>query len=165
MSVRRIGAHEGRRLRALRLQALADAPTAFGSTFAEEQARPTAFWERLAERAAGSDVRAIFVWDEDGRWYGLVGGIIEPDRPQTVDLISMWVDPRRRGSGIGRALVDAVVAWAHGRGAARVELWVTETNEHASALYLRSRFVATERTQPHPSQPELRERLMVRTLG
>ena len=48
--VRRVRPDEGLRLRALRLRALADAPWAFGSTFAREQAFAESVWhERTAQ--------------------------------------------------------------------------------------------------------------------
>ena len=56
--VRRIRADEALRLRAFRLRALADAPTAFGSTLAREEAFPESVWhERASAGAAGSELR------------------------------------------------------------------------------------------------------------
>ena len=160
--VRRIRAHEGPHLRALRLRALADAPTAFGSTVAEALARPRDYWDRLAQDAAVAETHARFVAEENARWYGMVGSLMSRDQPETAQLVSMWVDPTRRRSGIGTALVDAVVRWARGCGARRIQLWVTETNHPAKSLYVRNGFIETERTQPLPSHPALREVLMVR---
>jgi hypothetical protein len=48
--------------------------------------------------------------------------------------------------------------------ARRLALWVTQTNAPARALYTRMGFVATGRTQPVPSNPTLREEVMVRDL-
>ena len=92
----------------------------------------------------------------------MVGSLLTRERPGAAHLVSMWVDPTRRRSGIGTALVDAVVRWARGCGARRIELWVTDTNRPAKSLYVRNGFVETERTQPLPSNPTLREVLMVR---
>ena len=160
--VRRIRAQEGPHLRALRLRALADAPTAFGSTVAETLAHPQEYWDRLAQEAAVGETHARFVAEENGRWYGMVGSLLTRDRPETAQLVSMWVDPTRRRSGIGTALVDVAVRWARGCGARRIQLWVTDTNRPAKSLYVRNGFVETERTQPLPSNPTLREVLMVR---
>jgi hypothetical protein len=52
--IRRIRADEGLRLRALRLRALSDSPTAYGSTLASEELYPESIWhERAASGAAG----------------------------------------------------------------------------------------------------------------
>jgi GNAT superfamily N-acetyltransferase len=73
----------------------------------------------------------------------------------------MWVDPEVRGSGLGDALVERVLAWARARDADIVELWVTETNAHARALYERWGFVPDGRRQPHPRFAELHEIAML----
>lgn len=165
MNVRRIHTQEGPRLRELRLSALADAPTAFGSTLAEEQARPGDAWDLQAEEEARSTTHARFVAEENARWYGMAAGFVLPDQPETVQLASMWVDPARRRSGVGTALVEAVVKWARGRSAKHIELWVSAPNYEAKALYVQTGFAETKRTQPLPSNPTLQEVLMVRELA
>jgi ribosomal protein S18 acetylase RimI-like enzyme len=164
MDVRRIRRHEGPKLRELRLRALAEAPQAFGSTLAEEQAKPPVHWEERARIASAGESTVLFVAEEDHRWYGLVGSFVHRDHPRVTRLVSMWVDPSRRRSGIGTALVDEVIRWSHDRGAACIQLWVTESNEPAQALYARSGFARTNQTKPLPSNPSHREILMVRML-
>lgn len=164
MEIRRIRDDEGVRLRALRLQALADAPTAFGSTLAEAQTHSQEYWDHLAREAATADTSARFVAEEDGIWYGMVGALVTRNQADTVQLVSMWVDPARRRVGIGTALVEAVLEWARGRGARCVQLWVTDTNRQAKSVYARNGFVATEQTQSLPSNPALQEILMARDL-
>jgi GNAT superfamily N-acetyltransferase len=163
-------------LRALRLSALADAPMAFGSTLAEEQARREAVWRERAALGAAGDDRALYVAETDGRWVGMAAGVVEPPDPQSptapsapppdplVSLVSMWVDPARRGQGIGAALVDAVARWAQTRGARHLELWVTTTNDAAIALYRRCGFHPTGETQPLDHTPSVLEMRMLRDL-
>lgn len=165
MHIRRIRSHEGSRLRDIRLRALADAPTAFGSTLANEQARPATEWDHVAAEDALSGTRVRFVAEENGRWYGMAGGFVRPEDPETVQLVSMWVDPARRRAGLGTSLVETVVQWARGRAARRIQLWVTDTNSGAKSLYRRAGFMETDRVQPLPSAPALREVLMMRALG
>ena len=94
---------------------------------------------------------------------GLSGGFFEhgQDMPS---LISMWVAPPARGTGVEEALIEAVVAWVRSLGATHLQLWVTETNTPALGLYRRVGFVETHETQPLPSHPALTERRMVREL-
>jgi GNAT superfamily N-acetyltransferase len=165
MNVRRIHANESLRLRAIRLHALADAPNAFGSTLQEEQALPPEHWTGYAQEAAVSETMAIFVAEEGERWAGMVRGFVHEDYSEIVRLASMWVDLSSRRSGVGSSLVEAVVDWAQGRGARRVQLWVTETNHAARSLYTRTRFMDTAHTKPLPSNPALREVLMTRELA
>jgi GNAT superfamily N-acetyltransferase len=149
-------------MREIRLQALRDAPDAFGSTYARDAAFAPAEWQRRAAR--------------DGSFFAFLdakpAGLAEPagvaggyqEEPGVVELISMFVRPEGRGHGVGEALVDAVVAWAQNRDATSVHLWVTETNKHARRLYERCGFTVTPERQPLPSNPALGEVGMTRPL-
>src|SRR5262245_51143656 len=123
LRIRRIRADEGPLLRSIRLQALAETPLAFGSTLAEELAYPDVLWhERAAGAAAGCD-SATFVAERDRRWIGLATGRARDQGPEPL-LVSMFVDGNARRTGVGRALVDEVTAWARACGATRLTLWV-----------------------------------------
>ncbi len=50
-------------------------------------------------------------------------------------LEDLYVEPSARGSGVGRALIEAVYRWADERGATRVYWHTEETNEQARRLY------------------------------
>ena len=160
--VRRIRADEALRLRALRLRALADAPTAFGSTLAREEAFPESVWhERALAGAAGGDL-ATFVAEQDGQWIGLATGLAEdPEDPKLPGpvLSGMFVDGAARRRGVGVALVEAVSEWARQRGAAGLSLWVISGNQPGIALYTRCGFRLTGETKSldrTPTQTELR---------
>jgi GNAT superfamily N-acetyltransferase len=165
--VRRIRPDEGPRLRAHRLRALADAPMAFGSTLAREEAFTDDVWrDRAAGGASGAD-RVTFIAERDGRWIGLASGLAaDPDDPERAEplLVGMFVDGAERGRGIGAALVEAVVAWARARGATRLWLWVTATNDPAVALYGKCGFRPTGEQKPLGHSPSLAEVRMVRAL-
>ena len=157
VTIRRIRPDEAPQLRDLRLRALADAPEAFGSTLAEMLAQPASFWERRVERASHGSEQSLFVAVAADECVGLAGGVIEPERPLTVEVISMWVDPAVRRRGVARRLLQAVVDWGCEQGAAQSVLWVTQTNTAAQALYRAMAFEPTGRTQPLPSHPWLSE--------
>lgn len=139
-------------LRAARLRALSDAPDAFGSSLERERAHDDARWAEL------------LAW---GRWWvvlhdgvpaGLVAVVTDQGRPADQrHLVSMWVAPEQRGSGVARALVGAACATALEAGAGFLSLWVVETNDRARAFYAREGFADTgERAVPHPGVRELR---------
>jgi GNAT superfamily N-acetyltransferase len=58
-------------------------------------------------------------------------------------LEDLFVRDRARGTGVGRALVEACVEHARARGCRRIELDVQETNAAAIGLYERSGFSST----------------------
>lgn len=153
-------------MRAIRLRALTEAPTAFGSTLTETERVPDAAWQERAGAAAAGGQRSLFVAEDGDRWLGLAGGVIDEETPPgEVELVSMWVDPAARGSGLGRRLVEAVADWARAGGATRLRLWVTEGNAPAIALYQRCGFATTGEALPHGWHPTLRELLMTRALA
>jgi GNAT superfamily N-acetyltransferase len=162
ITVRQIKPTEGASLRAIRLRALADSPEAFGSTLAETEARPMSYWDMRARGDTGDQRSTLFVAEDAGQWIGLVGGFVDREgEDRGAELISMWVDPAYRGRGVGRRLVERVVAWAREHGASGVSLWVTGGNSAAETLYAHCGFRRTGETQPHPSQPSLHEQRMV----
>ncbi len=162
MQIRRILPGEGPRLREIRLRALAEAPTAFGDTLAAAEQRPDTVWHERAGAAATGKCTALFVAEDGERWLGLAGGVVDEETPPgEVELVSMWVAPAVRGSGLGRRLIAAVAAWARAAGATQIRLWVTEGNAPAIALYQRAGFVFNGETAPHPSNAALREALML----
>ncbi len=147
-------------LRDIRLEALRDAPNAFGSTYEREVLRGEADWRGRIAR--GGTFLAYVPDVSSAEPAGLIGGYQE--NPDTVELVSMYVRPLARGRGVGEALVATVVNWARKRNAASVYLWVTETNTHARALYARCGFTPTGERQPLPSDPNIGEVAMSRTL-
>jgi len=167
LHIRRIRADEWHRLRALRLQALADAPTAFASTLAREEAFSDDVWQERAARAAVGVDRVTFIAEEGGRWLGLASGLfaVQADLDEAFPtLVGMFVDKSARQRGIGAALVERIARWTQARGGGRLVLWVTSSNQAAIALYRRCGFESTGSTRPVAHTPACTEHEMVRNL-
>jgi len=149
-TVERMGPGGWERVRAVRLRALRDAPDAFGTTLAEDEARPAPEWRLRLEDPDG----ATFVAAEGGRDVGLVVGQAYDGEDGAAGLFAMWVAPEARGRGLGGALVDAVVAWARAGGYRRVLLDVADANAAAIRLYEGRGFVPTgvKGTLPPPRE-------------
>ena len=151
--------------RDIRLQALRDAPDAFGSTYADQVLLGEAHWR---QRVTGGGLFLAWIPEVSPpeastvEPAGMAGGYQEV--PGVVELISMFVRPQARGRGVGAALIDAVIGWARARDASSVHLWVTETNSSARLLYERRGFTVTAERQPLPSIPALGEIGMTRPL-
>ena len=158
MRVRRADVGEELLLRDLRLQALAEAPEAFGSTYDRELARTPADWQRWLSS------RITLILEDAGKACGLVTGMHDPDDSSIVYLMSMWVHPASRGSGAGDALVTELLTWARSAGARVVRLDVIRTNTRARRLYERHGFRLTgrETVRQRDGQIELQ---MERDLG
>lgn len=147
----------------VRLRALLDTPSAFGSTYARERELSDAEWMRRAMRWNGE--RGIgFLAVEGGIGCGIVGSMLDEDDATRATLVSMWTAPTHRRRGVARRLVDEVVAWARARDVAAIRLMVTSNNGPAVALYERLGFTNTGRTEPYPNDASLVEYEMVRRL-
>jgi GNAT superfamily N-acetyltransferase len=164
--IRKIRAAEGERLRAIRLQAIADSPSAFGSTLADTEAVSIVDWEARASVNAAGEAAIMYVAEDEGSWVGLAGGVFDPEASAKIVIVfSMWVNPTHRRQHIGRELVQRVIAWARVRHAERIELWVTKDNEPAEALYADCGFTLAHEMKPLPSDPALLEQRMVQNLS
>jgi GNAT superfamily N-acetyltransferase len=160
IDLRRIGVDDWQLWRKLRLDALAEAPYAFGSKLADWQGEgdTEARW-----RARLSDVPLNII----AEWRETAAGMISATAPNAdgaVELLSMWVAPFARGHGVGDALVNAVIAWAREQQASSVALALFEGNEWAAALYRRHGFTDAG-TAPVTSAGIASERRMVRALS
>ncbi len=78
---------------------------------------------------------------------GVVGHLIGKFLPASemwtaprAELVSMYVRPEARGGGVAGRLIDAFVAWAQERGAARLEVSAYAANETALRVYQRHGF-------------------------
>ena len=140
LRVRRAVAGDAATLRELRLQALSDAPTAFGSTLERELGRTSADWARWLSPSA------TFILEADSVARGLAAGVPDADDPGLVHLMAMWLHPELRGTGAADHLAEAVLDWATASGAARIRLDVVLGNEAAIRLYERHGFKPTGST-------------------
>lgn len=128
-------------LRDVRLRALRDAPDAFWTTYEREVAFGAVDWRRWLISAA------LFVADDGtgASAAGLAGGMAVPREEGVAVLVSMWVDPGHRGTGLADQLVAAVSAWAASEGRPTVRLHVEERNDRARRCYQRLGFTLTGR--------------------
>lgn len=128
----------------IRLAALRDTPDAFGSTYEDEVQRPPEWWiDRLVSSGATTFVA------EEPRDAGMAVLGSFPDAPDG-GLFAVWVAPDHRGSGVGGALMKAVMEQASRQGVGRLVLHVGSHNLPAQKLYLRYGFSFTGRESALP---------------
>ena len=152
--------------RDLRLAALADSPQAFCSTLAEEAARADDAWAaRLAAPALGAYRQGWpFIAALDGTPMGLAWVKLDAPDATTASLYQVWVAPQARRRGVGAALLDAAITWAHERRATVLHLDVTAGDGAAARLYRRAGFVDVGTPESRPGT-DLSEQAMVLALG
>lgn len=149
VTVGRLVADDWQAYRAIRMAMLQESPSAFGSTHDEAASFDEELWkQRLTDN--------VVLLARVGRTP--VGAVMFSERgatePGDCSLFGMWVDPGFRRTGVGRALVDAVVAQARATGKRRVVLHVVGDNTAARGLYERQGFVATGHSVPYPNDDQ-----------
>ena len=93
MIVRRLQTHEAPLFKALRLQALADAPDAFARTYAEISVKPEAYWEEMTRSVTEPGRNTMFVAEEAAAPAGMAFGLIDREDRGLAGLGGMWVAP------------------------------------------------------------------------
>ncbi|WP_305787558.1 GNAT family N-acetyltransferase [Symbioplanes lichenis] len=189
LTVHRVRAEDAARMRALRLEMLADTPLAFLETLAQAAARSHADYRRRIEQAATGSQLAQFVagptgpaglapadptpadptpagfaraGTSTGRLIGHAGGTTLPEHPGATVVFAVYITPAHRGQGVLAALVDAVAEWSLACGRNELMLEVVVGNDRAVRAYERIGFEDTGVRVPHPVVPGLRELQMRR---
>lgn len=150
--VRRIRPEDATAWRELRLRSLRLDPMAFGETLERTSQRPDSAWTEWATRAATStDACSMVAVDAEPRLVGHIGSMWKED---VTSLGALWVEPVYRRSGVGRRLLDAILAWAdEAHPTSEVRLGVVATQEAAVRLYRERGFVATGRVSSLEYRP------------
>jgi GNAT superfamily N-acetyltransferase len=158
VSVRWGGPEEATSLRAIRLEALADTPEAYGSTFEDASTWPDERWLAVA-----SQWRYV-LGDMDGTVAGMASGGFNDQYPNTHWLYGMYVSPGARGTGLAHLLVERIAQWAQGDGATNLYLHVAEPVARARAFYQREGFVESGDMITMHRDPSVRLLTMVKRL-
>jgi ribosomal protein S18 acetylase RimI-like enzyme len=151
--IRTLEPHEWPAYRDIRLRSLADAPDAFCSTLADEQARSPDLWAARLSAAAVSGRDAPFVAELAGAVVGLLWAQLDAADPAVANLYQVWVAPENRGHGVAARLLQQAIAWAKSRNATLVQLSVTSGDTAAVRLYSRAGFQMVG--APLPRRPGL----------
>ena len=155
MQIRTLEAHEVELHRSLQLRALREAPDAFGETWAEAASCPGKYWQEQTHAVTESGSHVMFLACQNDAVQGSAYGLTDRDRPHAGRVGGMWVDSRYRRQGIGRALLEAVFAWADEQNFTSLGLWAPAHRLAAVSLYRQMGFHETGQQRSLPSNPAL----------
>lgn len=139
ITIRDASLADAERFRDLRLFALKDSPTSFGSDYHTNADHPMSFWKN---RLKPDEYGIIFVAEDENHLVGMTG-IRKGDSPKTKHSAGIWgvyVRPEWRGLHIAEGLMELCFEWAKLREVQIVKLRVVSTNESAFRLYERIGF-------------------------
>ena len=155
ISIRSTTARDWPALKAARLAALLDAPTAFGASHASAAAFSDADWQ---QRAISTPQRTFFLAFDCDHPVGLAAQVAAGNGE--CHLIAMWVQSEYRGMGVAQGLVEAVKQCAVNNGHARLVLDVAPENARAAAFYQKQGFVFLPEWEPLESHPHIQVQKM-----
>jgi ribosomal protein S18 acetylase RimI-like enzyme len=154
--VRRLGPDDWKLYRDIRLESLADAPYAYGSTLAREQVFDEATWRG---RLTGQTGVAIVATDA-AETVGIMG-VYTPPGEGSAMLVAAWVRPSARGLGVGDAMIADLLDWARSHDYPELELRVADGNQAARNLFLRNGFLPTGEREPLESDETVETERMI----
>ncbi|MCS6710501.1 GNAT family N-acetyltransferase [Brachybacterium sp. EF45031] len=149
-----MGPDDWRAHRELRLAMLRDAPDAFWTTLADVADRSEEQWR---EDLTGSRILL-----QARRGEEILGGVgvlpgpydREPMPPDTVNIVSMYVRPDARGTGVSRLLLSAAAQVARDLGRPMLQLAVLSDAARARGLYESIGLRPTGLEDPHPRRAD-----------
>jgi ribosomal protein S18 acetylase RimI-like enzyme len=133
MEIRRLGPDDAPAYRALRIRALWEFPEAFTSSYQEDEKQPMQKWE---VRLAGEHIMFWGAFEGDALC-GMVG-LERETRAKSRHkgtVIGMYVSQEYFGTGMGRALMEALLESARAESLELLVLTVTEGNTVATNFY------------------------------
>jgi GNAT superfamily N-acetyltransferase len=134
----RVGTHNWRTYRDVRLACLIESAPWFGTTYPQAARLSDDEWKTRAT----SPTLTFWLAMADDFPLGTAGLAID-GAGEAGTLIGMWVVPRVRGTGVAQALVEQVRAEAWRRGCLRLGLHVDAQNARAQGFYRRLGFDET----------------------
>ena len=141
LEIRPLTAADAAAFRALRLQAVADAPSAVAPTHDEEAARTIADTEARIRQTDAQVIFGAFAGTELVAIAGLRREPLAQLRHKAV-LWGVFVSPAHRRSGLARELFAHVRGHAREQGVLQIQLCVNADNVRARNLYLSLGFAA-----------------------
>jgi GNAT superfamily N-acetyltransferase len=144
IEVRQVRSDEWERLRDIRLEALADTPSAFATTLTQAKAFPDSLWQERAITGAGGHDQITVLAVSGERTIGMTIALGRPDSDhRVVPIVSVYVTPSERRKGVAERLLSVAEEWVCDQGGSRTSLWVEEENVPARRFYESIGYIAT----------------------
>ena len=106
----------------------------------------------------------FYIAMDEGAPCGMIAGKFDEIAPRRAWVLSMWVAPAHRRSGLGARLMDEVERWAQNLAICELYLHVTSNNSTAQNFYEKCGFTRTGITQPYQNDPALFEYEMAKAI-
>jgi ribosomal protein S18 acetylase RimI-like enzyme len=150
-------------LKEIRLRALRDSPDAFCVTHDEAAGYDDEVWIERSSAEPGEGSSASFLAIDRDEVVGMSAGILCDQH--RMDVVSLFVTPSHRGTGLAQELMKMVEAWGRTRGAYEAVLDVEADNQRAGSFYTSLGYLPTGRRETYPGRVWLHRVELARPLG
>lgn len=133
IEIRPIRVEEFERFRTLRLLALRESPDAFGSIESVEALMGLDLWKLWCSDRP--ERRVLVAVREDGTWVGTASVAPYQGKPELLGIFAVWVAPAVRRQGVGRRLIEGLLAFGATTERKRARVHVGEPNDPALSLF------------------------------
>ncbi len=131
------------RYREIRLESLREEPQAFGSTYADMEQRPAAYWQGRLVDAMQGEKSWLFFAQEGEQLVGMIGAFCD-EAQEIATIVSVYVSKPGRGKGVGKALMERIISEIGAKqGIRKAVLGVNQEQTAAVDLYRRAGFTVT----------------------
>lgn len=142
--------------REIRLRSLSEASQFLGESFAFAAAQPPHYWRELTSLYSAPNGGVMFLAMEGSIPVGSIYGRISELKNHTGHISGLWVDPTKRGNGLGKELLKSIFAWSKEIGLEHLELWVPSHSDPANILYAQAGFRKTGKVVGLPTNSLLK---------
>lgn len=111
-----------------------------------------------------SEAERCWIAEVDGERVGCVFVVRSSDAPTIAQLRCLLVDPKGRGLGVGKRLVDECLAFAKAAGYAKMLLWTNDVLTSARRIYEAAGFALTKEERHHSFGHDLVGQIWMRDL-
>lgn len=162
VEVRQAEPQDWERLKAIRLRGLLDSPEAFCTTYEEAVALKDVVWmERSSADPLDASSVSFLAFDGEEA-VGLAVGVLCAD--DQLDVVSVFVIPGHRGTGVAQDLMAMVESWGRGRGACDAVLDVESGNQRAGSFYANLGYLPTGKRETYPGRVWLHRLVLTKSL-
>lgn len=163
--VRQLTNEDWKLYKEMRLRSLNDSPDAFSSTYEREYEFSDEEWIERASVSERVSQALPLIAELDGIAIGIACGVVHTPGDDSAKVYQMWVEPRMRGQGVGKLLLNRLIDWAKNARIGSLELAVTTSNTEAVNLYQSSGFIASGELESLKPGSQLHTKNMVLKLS
>lgn len=134
IKIKKIDKSDWKKYKEIRLEALKNDPSAFGSSYELESKRSDEDWQKRFEDSDLQESKKLFYAAQSNEQFVAIGGAFR-DENNEWNIIAIYTKPEKRGMGVGSKLLSSILDDLKGRNIPKIFLRVNVNQAAAVLLY------------------------------